>query len=184
MLPSPADAASAPSPGPASAPPLLRVSSVVKRFGGHAAVDGLSFDLGSREILGLVGPNGAGKTTMFDCLAGSQRPTSGAIALGGRPIAALPAHARVALGLGRTFQIPRPFGTMSVVENVMLGAQGQRGERILTNWLAPRGVRRQERAIRDRAMTLLEFTTLAHLAAEPAQVLSGGQPNLSNSPAC
>ena len=160
------------------AEPILDVAAVVKRFGGHAAVDGMSFTVGAGEIVGLVGPNGAGKTTMFDCLAGSQRPTSGRIALAGRPIERRPAHARAALGLGRTFQIPRPFGTMSVLNNVMLGAQGQRGEAIWRNWLAPGQVRRQEREIRDRALALLEFTTLAGLAAEPARVLSGGQRKL------
>ena len=84
----------------------------------------------------------------------------------------------MALGLGRTFQIPRPFGAMSVLDNVMLGAQGQRGERAWNNWLRPGLVRRQERDIRDRAMALLDFTTLAALADRPAQVLSGGQRKL------
>ena len=151
---------------------------MVKRFGGQAAVDGLCFAVDAGEIVGLVGPNGAGKTTMFDCLAGSQRPTSGSIVLAGRSIGGLPAHARTALGLGRTFQVPRPFGSMSVVDNVILGAQGQRGETVWANWLSPAAVRRQEREIRARAMAQLEFATLAHLAERPAQVLSGGQRKL------
>ncbi len=159
-------------------PPLLSIEHVVKRFGGNVAVDGLSFSVVPAEIVGLIGPNGAGKTTLFDCLAGSQRPSAGTIRLGGRAIEALPAHARVALGLGRTFQIPRPFGTMSTLENVMMGAQGQQGEALLPNWLTPGRVARQERDIRDRAMALLEFVTLAHLATEPARVLSGGQRKL------
>ena len=163
---------------PPSPEAILDVAAVTRRFGGHTAVDGMSFKVAPGEIVGLVGPNGAGKTTMFDLIAGSRRPTAGTIALAGRPIERRPAHARVALGLGRTFQIPRPFGTMSVVENVMLGAQAQRGETIWTNWLAPGAVRRQEREIRERAMALLEFTTLAALANEPARVLSGGQRKL------
>ena len=158
--------------------PLLDVDAVVKRFGGQVAVDRMSFAVDAGEIVGLVGPNGAGKTTMFDCLAGSQRPTSGRIVLAGRAIEALPAHARMALGLGRTFQIPRPFGSMDVLDNVMLGAQGQRGETAWANWLRPGAVRRQEREIRDRAMALLEFATLAPLARQPARVLSGGQRKL------
>ena len=177
-MPPPSAQAPSPLPRRTSGDPILDVAAVVKRFGGQTAVDGLSFTVEAGEIVGLVGPNGAGKTTMFDCLAGSQRTTSGRIALAGRSIAGLPAHARVALGLGRTFQIPRPFGTLSVLDNVMLGAQGQRGEVAWVNWLAPGAVRRQEREIRDRAMALLEFTTLAHLAAAPAQVLSGGQRKL------
>ena len=158
--------------------PVLRARSVVKRFGGMAAVDGFSFDVAPGEIVGLIGPNGAGKTTMFDCLAGSQRPSSGSIQLAGRAIEALPAHARAILGLGRTFQIPRPFGAMSVAENVMLAAHGQRGEAMLPNWLTPGRVRRQERAIRDQAMALLDFVALAPLATRPAHVLSGGQRKL------
>ena len=168
---------------PRSAPnapgaPLLAAEAVTKRFGGQAAVDGLSFAVEAGEILGLVGPNGAGKTTMFDCLAGSQRPTSGRILFAGRAIEHLPAHARMALGLGRTFQIPRPFGAMSVRDNMMMGAQGQCGESAWASWFRPGAVRRQERDLRDRAMAMLDFTTLAPLADRPAQVLSGGQRKL------
>ena len=158
--------------------PILRAHAVVKRFGGVAAVDGLSFHVKSGEIVGLIGPNGAGKTTMFDCLAGSQKPTSGSIVFGGRAIEFLPAHRRAALGLGRTFQIPKPFGGMSVVENVMLGARGQRGEAILPNLLRPSFVQEEERAVYQEAMGLLEFVTLARLARDPARVLSGGQRKL------
>ena len=157
---------------------LLQAESIVKRFGGVAAIDGLSFALRPGEILGLIGPNGAGKTTMFDCLAGSQRPTSGRILFNGKAIQALSAHRRACLGLGRTFQIPKPFGAMSVVENVMLGAQDQRGEAMFSNWLRPGAVRREEAEIHARAMALLEFVTLARLAREPARVLSGGQRKL------
>ena len=157
---------------------LLRVDAVVKRFGGVAAVDGLSFAVQPGEILGLIGPNGAGKTTMFDCLAGSQFPSAGRILFRGKSIEALPAHRRALRGLGRTFQIPKPFATMSVVENVMVGAQGQLGEAVLPNWLRPGSVRRQQAEIRDRAMALLDFVTLARLASEPARVLSGGQRKL------
>ena len=159
-------------------PPLLSARAVTKRFGGVAAVDALSFDVAPGEIVGLIGPNGAGKTTMFDCLAGAQAVTAGQILFGTRPIEGLAAHRRAALGLGRTFQIPRPFGRLSVIENVMLGAQGQRGETLLGPWLRPGLVRAQERETRDRAMALLDFVTLARLAAEPARVLSGGQRKL------
>ena len=177
MLPHPEQASPRPTPQH-SRTPILAAEAVTKRFGGQVAVDGMSFTVEVGEIVGLVGPNGAGKTTMFDCLAGSQRPTSGRIVFAGRAIETLPAHARMALGLGRTFQIPRPFGAMSVLDNVMLGAQGQGGESAWANWLRPNVVRRQEREIRDRAMALLDFTTLAALADRPAQVLSGGQRKL------
>ena len=120
MLQRPEQAPSRPTLQPQGTP-ILAAEAVTKRFGGQVAVDGMSFTVEAGEILGLVGPNGAGKTTMFDCLAGSQRPTSGRIAFAGRAIEALPAHARMALGLGRTFQIPRPFGAMSVLDNVLTG---------------------------------------------------------------
>src|SRR5262249_10488617 len=118
-------------------PPLLAAEHVVKRFGGLAAVDGVSLEVQAGEIGGLIGPHGAGKTTMFNLLAGSQSPTSGHVRIEGRPVERLPAHRRIGLGLGRTFQIPRPFPEMTLVENVMLGEQGQAGEGVLPNWLEP-----------------------------------------------
>jgi len=160
------------------APPALVARNLVKRFGGVAAVDGVSIELPRGRIFGLIGPNGAGKTTLFDCLAGEQTPTSGTIALDGVAIERAPAHARMRHGLARTFQIPRPFPGMTLVENVMLGAQGQSGERIWPNWLTPGRVRREERAAHDRAMDLLRFVELDGLALRPARVLSGGQRKL------
>jgi branched-chain amino acid transport system ATP-binding protein len=150
----------------------------VKRFGGIAAVDGVSLAVQRGEIAGLIGPNGAGKTTFFDCLAGEQQPTSGRILLQGDEVQGQGPHRRIGKGLARTFQIPRPFAALSLVENVMLGRQGQSGERIWPNWLAPRRVAREERETHDRAMQLLAFVTLAPLANQPARVLSGGQRKL------
>ena len=158
--------------------PVLAAVDVVKRFGGIAAVDGVSLAVQPGEIVGLIGPNGAGKTTLFDCLAGEQRVTSGQILLQGRRVEGENADRRVGRGLARTFQIPRPFPAMSLVENVMLGRQGQAGERIWPNWLAPGRVAREERDTQARAMELLRFVTLDRLAREPARVLSGGQRKL------
>jgi branched-chain amino acid transport system ATP-binding protein len=157
---------------------LLSARQVTKRFGGMTAVDGVSFDLSAGEILGLIGPNGAGKTTLFDCIAGSHAPTSGTIVLAGQAMAGLPAHRRSEHGLVRTFQIPRPFPEMSVLENAMLGARGHAGERILPNCLQFWAVARQEAALRERAMAMLAFVTLERLAARPAHILSGGQKKL------
>ncbi len=158
--------------------PALAAHDLVKRFGGVAAVDGVSIDVPRGRIFGLIGPNGAGKTTLFDLLAGEQRPTAGNIVLNGVAIERAPPQARLAHGLGRTFQIPRPFPGMTLVENVMLGAQGQSGERIWPNWLTPGRVRREERLCRDRAMELLRFVELDKLALSPARILSGGQRKL------
>ena len=157
---------------------VLVAEALVKRFGGFVAVDGVSLAVGAGEIAGLIGPNGAGKTTMFDLLAGSQRPDSGRVLIDGRVAGASPAHRRIAMGLGRTFQIPRPFLDMTLVENVMLGRQSQFGERILPNWLSGRRVAREERETHVQAMAWLDFMTLSRLAREPARKLSGGQRKL------
>jgi branched-chain amino acid transport system ATP-binding protein len=158
--------------------PTLKAETLVKRFGGVAAVDGVSIEVGQGEIAGLIGPNGAGKTTLFDLIAGEQKPTSGRIWLNGTTVEALPPHLRLAHGLARTFQIPRPFPGMTLVENVMLGGQGQNGERLLPNWATPGRIAREERACRDKAMDLLAFVRLERMAREPARVLSGGERKL------
>lgn len=158
--------------------PILVAEKVVKRFGGVVAVDEMSLAVHAGEIVGLIGPNGAGKTTMFGLLSGAQSLNSGRIFIQGKRAEASPAHHRIAMGLGRTFQIPRPFPNMTVVENVMLSQQNQTGEQILPNWFRPGRVARQERETFSKAMRLLEFVLLAHLAHEPARILSGGQRKL------
>ena len=148
------------------------------QFGGMRAVDGMSLDLHRGEILGLIGPNGAGKTTLFNLLAGALKPTSGQITIHEQDVTRDPPEARIAKGLGRTFQIPKPFGQMTVLENLLTGAQAQSGEGILANFLQPRKVAAEERAAVAKAKDILDFLTLSHLAHEPARVLSGGQRKL------
>ncbi len=157
---------------------ILAAEQLVKRFSGLSAVDGVSLGLAKGEIVGLIGPNGAGKSTLFDLLGGNERPTSGRILMGGRAVTRLPPHRRAALGLARTFQIPRPFAAMTVVENTMLGRQHQSGERILPNFGLPGRVGAEERATFESAMRLLDFMGLAQHAASPARILSGGQRKL------
>jgi branched-chain amino acid transport system ATP-binding protein len=157
---------------------MLDIRSVSKTFGGITAVDDISVVVARGEIVGLVGPNGAGKTTMFNLIAGSLRPSGGTILLDGRPIEDAPAHARIRLGLGRTFQIPRPFAEMTVLENVLLAAREQTGERILPNWFLPGRVAGEERRNSEKAMALVDLVTLRPLAHEPARILSGGQRKL------
>jgi len=157
---------------------MLTVEGVTKQFDGMVAVDNVSFAVERGQIVGLIGPNGAGKTTMFNLIAGALAPEAGRICLDGVPVGRRPAHHRLALGLGRTFQIPRPIGTMTVLENVMLSAQAQIGERIMANWLRVGAVARQERANRDKARAILDLLTLLPLAGQPARVLSGGQRKL------
>jgi branched-chain amino acid transport system ATP-binding protein len=157
---------------------FLTARKVTKSFGGHRAVDAFSFTLARGAIGGLVGPNGAGKTTLFNCLAGALEPTSGQVKLDGRDITGASPDRVFAAGLARTFQIPRPFPEMSVLDNVMLAPRGQLGERFWANWLRPRAVAQQERAVQAAARHWLDFVGLSALAAEPARVLSGGQRKL------
>jgi branched-chain amino acid transport system ATP-binding protein len=157
---------------------VLEVRSVSKRFGGATVVDQISLRVSTGEIVGLIGPNGAGKTTLFNLVAGSFRPTSGEICLDGSDITAERPHRRIARGLGRTFQIPRPFSEMTLLENMLTAAQAQSGERMFINWIRPAVVAREERDHAEKAMSLLNFLGLSKLARDPARVLSGGQRKL------
>ena len=136
----------------------------------------LSVDEGS--ITGLIGPNGAGKTTLFNVISGLSPADAGDIRLGGDRLYGLSPHAIARRGLGRTFQIPRPLGRMTVLENVLLYAQGQPGERLARVFTAPKRVRAGEDHARERARAILESMELGHLAGAPAATLSGGQKKL------
>jgi branched-chain amino acid transport system ATP-binding protein len=101
---------------------MLAVSDLSKRFGGFLAVNRVSFEVAKGEILGLIGPNGSGKSTIFNLISGTLRPSEGSIRFADAEIAGLPAHEICRRGIGRTFQIPRPFRKLSLVENVALAA--------------------------------------------------------------
>jgi branched-chain amino acid transport system ATP-binding protein len=105
---------------------VLQVTGLVKRFGGFTAVDNVSFSVAEGEILGLIGPNGSGKSTIFNVLSGTLMPTAGSIRFHGREIAGHLPHRIINSGIGRTFQIPRPFRRLSLFDNVVLaGYYGQ-----------------------------------------------------------
>ncbi|MDP1838696.1 MAG: ABC transporter ATP-binding protein [Reyranella sp.] len=105
---------------------MLVVKGLVKRFGGFTAVNNVSFEVKQGEILGLIGPNGSGKSTIFNMLSGTFPPSAGTITFDGSEIAGLPPHRIINRGIGRTFQIPRPFRRLSIFENVALaGYYGQ-----------------------------------------------------------
>ena len=105
---------------------MLEVRGLVKRFGGFTAVNNVSFRVDQGEILGLIGPNGSGKSTIFNLLSGTLAPTSGAIVFAGSEIAGSAPHRIINRGIGRTFQIPRPFRRLTIFENVVLaGFYGQ-----------------------------------------------------------
>jgi branched-chain amino acid transport system ATP-binding protein len=99
---------------------LLAVQGLTKRFGGFTAVNGVSFGVEKGEIVGLIGPNGSGKSTIFNMLSGTLAPNAGSIRFEGREIAGQPPYRIINLGIGRTFQIPRPFRRLSLLDNVVL----------------------------------------------------------------
>jgi branched-chain amino acid transport system ATP-binding protein len=110
--------------------PLLKVAGLGKRFGGFVALDGVDLDVAEGERLGLIGPNGSGKSTLVNCLCGTLAHETGAVTFEGRRLNGLPTHARTRLGLARTFQLPRPFASMSVADNLkapLLYALDRRG---------------------------------------------------------
>jgi branched-chain amino acid transport system ATP-binding protein len=101
---------------------LLKLKNITKRFGGLVAVNNVSLDIDHGEFIGIVGPNGSGKTTLFNVISGVYYPEEGHIFFDGRDITRLPPYKRAPLGIGRTFQIPRPFSSATVRENVAVGA--------------------------------------------------------------
>ena len=103
--------------------PLLELDHVTKRFGRVVIAEDLSFTVGPGEVIGIVGPNGAGKTSLFGLISGDLSPGAGQISFDGRAVTKLDAAARCRLGIGRTYQVPRPFTDMTVFENVLVAAQ-------------------------------------------------------------
>ncbi|HLS90223.1 MAG TPA: ABC transporter ATP-binding protein [Limnochordia bacterium] len=157
---------------------MLSVRQVTKEFGGIRAVDACSFEVERASITGLIGPNGAGKTTLFNIISGFLRPDQGEVWFDGQRIDHLPPHRIARLGLVRTFQIPRELKAMTVLENLMLVARDQRGERIWNSWFFPSKVREEEEAARAKAEEVLEFLDLSRHAHELAGNLSVGQKKL------
>jgi branched-chain amino acid transport system ATP-binding protein len=99
---------------------LLEVDDLGKRFGGFVALENISLTVGAGERLGLIGPNGSGKSTLVNCICGTLRHEAGSVRFDGRPIDGLPAHRRTRLGLARSFQLPRPFASLRLVDNVRI----------------------------------------------------------------
>ncbi len=157
---------------------MIRVESLYKQFGGVHAVENATLEIKEGSITGLIGPNGAGKTTLFNIIAGLFPPTSGQVFLDGEDITGLPPHELFAKGLLRTFQIAHEFSTLSVVENLMMVPDAQKGETLWNAWFRRGEVKAQEEHIRARALEVIDFLNLNHLIEEKAGNLSGGQKKL------
>jgi branched-chain amino acid transport system ATP-binding protein len=142
---------------------MLTVTGLTKRFGGFTALNQVSFEVREGEILGLIGPNGSGKTTCFNCISGALTPTAGSIRFRGEEIAGLTPDAVCHRGIARTFQIPRPFRRLSILENVAVAAHYGTNRR------------QSEDEARRRAREILALVGLpADPEAMPAQLGAGG----------
>ncbi len=149
---------------------MLKVEGLVKRFGGLVATDNLSLDVRDGEVHALIGPNGAGKTTLIAQLSGFLRPDAGRITFTDRDITALPAAARVRLGLARSFQITSVLRDFTALDNVALAEQARQGHSFRF-WRPARS----DRSLRGPARAALEAVGLAHRADDPAASLSHGE---------
>jgi branched-chain amino acid transport system ATP-binding protein len=141
-----------------SAQAFLDVQGVTKRFGGFHALNGVSLRIRQGERFGLIGPNGSGKTTLINCISGTLRTDGGRIVFEGHDITSLPAHRRTRLGIARSFQIPKPFTSMTVVENLMIPIEYAR--------------QGHHDGVIDEAMGILELMGLATKAHDPSASLT------------
>ena len=151
---------------------------LAKRFGGLRAVDGATFAVRRWSITALIGPNGAGKTTAFNLVTGFLRPDGGRVRFGGDDVTGRRPDRIARLGMVRTFQLTRVLGKLRVLENVLLAAPAQPGERLGTALVRPRAWRPRERELREEALALLAEVGIAEKADDYAATLSGGQRKL------
>jgi neutral amino acid transport system ATP-binding protein len=164
-------------PGVAKPDPILVVDGVVRRFGGLTAVDVDHLEVQRGVITALIGPNGAGKTTFFNLLTNFDHPDTGSRIFDGHDIGDVPAHEIANYGMVRTFQLTKALSKLSCIDNMKLGATGQKGES-LWRGLLPFLWRQQEAEIEARADALLERFRMGHMRDEYAGTLSGGQRKL------
>ena len=156
----------------------FEIEDLTKDFGGLRAVDGLSCTIEQGKVTSLIGPNGAGKTTAFNLLSGFVRPSAGRVRYRDRDITGMEPNRIVELGLARTFQDLRLFHRMTALENVMLGLQRQRGERLAHAVFGRATLRAERGAARGRARAILEELGLGAKAGELAQNLAYGEQKL------
>ena len=157
---------------------MLEIKNINKNFGGLRAVNNASMKIEKGSITGLIGPNGAGKTTLFNTIAGVYSPDEGEIFLENQNITGLKPHNLFNKGVLRTFQIAHEFSTLTVLENLMMVPPNQYGENLIYAWFRNNDVKKQEEAIRTKAIEVIEFLNLNHLTQELAGNLSGGQKKL------
>jgi branched-chain amino acid transport system ATP-binding protein len=155
-------------------PLLLEISGLTMRFGGIVALEGVDFSVSDGRIVGLIGPNGAGKTTLFNCLSRLYQPARGDIRLKGRSLDRCAASDIAALGISRTFQSPTLFDSMSVLDNVKVGAHARGRNGPLRDALTLPSRRREEHDFEQSARAMLAFVGLENLAGQPVASLALG----------
>ncbi|BEQ13697.1 ABC transporter ATP-binding protein [Desulfoferula mesophila] len=153
---------------------LLSIKGLTVRFGGVQALSDLDLEAPAGAITALIGPNGAGKTTAINCVSGVVTPDAGRVSLDGREVLGLAGHQLARLGLTRTFQNLQVFGLMNTLENVMVGLHAASRGGFAAAMLRLPLLRREEKAIRERAEEMLAFFGLEKAAAQPAEELSYG----------
>ncbi|GAA4953292.1 high-affinity branched-chain amino acid ABC transporter ATP-binding protein LivG [Yinghuangia aomiensis] len=147
-------------------PDVLTAHGLVRHFGGLRAVDGVDLTVPPRQVTAVIGPNGAGKSTLFHCLAGAQRPDEGRIRFRGRDITRLPDHRRARLGIARTFQVVSVFPSLTVADNLRVGAENRAGASAAARLLGlPDAAGGRTRQAVERALELAELTDVADVPA-------------------
>jgi len=154
---------------------LLETRDLAMHFGGVAALDGITLRFDEGRISGLIGPNGAGKTTFFNCITGVVTPSGGEIFFQGQPVKGTKPHLLTRKGMARTFQGIRLFKEMSSLENVMVAADLRAGTPGWAILLSGARIRQEDRVLREKAMSLLEFVEMADRARVLARQLSYGE---------
>jgi len=157
---------------------MLKVTGITKIFGGLTALEDVSFSVAAGSITGIIGPNGAGKTTLFNIITGLYTQTAGEIYLGEKNISLFAPEKLAALGMVRTFQNVELFGQMTVLENVMVGLHTKSKSGIISCAFKLPGQIREEKQIREKALSWLEFTGIAKLAETTANNLPFGRGRL------
>jgi branched-chain amino acid transport system ATP-binding protein len=145
--------------------PLLSIRELSIRFGGVNALDRVSFDVGTGQIVGLIGPNGAGKTSLFNCISRLYQPSGGAILMDGQDLLRLRPHQVIRLGIARTFQNVALFGRMNVLDNVLVGEHTRIASDPFSSALRLRGAQRSEREAVSRALDALDVVDMRQYAS-------------------
>jgi branched-chain amino acid transport system ATP-binding protein len=156
---------------------MLEARDITVRFGGFVAVKSVSIEVSPGEIVGIIGPNGAGKSTLFSAFAGLVPTAQGLFKIDGRTIKPAP-HTLACSGVLRTFQVPREFARLSVIDNLCVASRRHPGDRLVQALIMCERTRSYERSLREKAQQMLEWMKLDPVANNPAGSLSGGQKKL------